>query len=150
MRDGYALAAGAFGLVIGAWVGNRLGFGHGGFGLGCGGYGGFGPGYYGGDRPCHEDKQDDKIAYLMAESAANKVAIKKDEKIAYLEDKVLKGELKGDIFRATCHKPDGEVYLSPRHLANSYRGESRVLDSHPVGFEGRGFRNDDCCGNDWY
>lgn len=140
---GMLLGGAIIGWVAGRWTGHGCG-GYGGYGYGygapCGPCGpGYPNGYYGGyDRPCHEDKQDEKIAFLMAESAANKVAICKDEKIAYLEDKVLKEDLEGKIYRATCMKPDGQVYLSPNHLANAYRGESRILDSHPTGYGERG------------
>lgn len=154
------------GLIVGAWVGNRLGWNHGGYGGyggGCGGPGyggGYGPGYgapgyYTGDRPCHEDKQDDKIACIQAQLAAVAMSDKKNEKIAMLEDKIVEGK----IFAATCRKPDGDVFLSPRHLANGYRGESRVLDSHPIGRDGfrdgrrDGFRDGCCDGfrdDNWY
>lgn len=172
MRDGNVGALwGLGGLIVGAWVGSRFGFGRdgyvcggGGYGYGpgyghCapgyGGYGGYGPGYYTGDRPCHEDKQDEKIACLQASIAAIGMAEKKD---AYWEQKMECAQnqiIDGKIFAATCRKPDGDVFLSPRHLANAYRGESRVLDSHRVGcFDGfrDGFRDgrdgrDGCCGH---
>jgi len=161
MKEGYAAAPlwGVFGLIIGAWAGNRLGYGR------CGEYGagypgayvpgfagacapGYGPGYGGfHDRPRHEDRQDERLACLEGEVMAQKVAIKKDEKIAALEDRIVRGDLSGLIFRETCMKPNGKVYLQPNHLADPYNSEPRFIDAH--GFrenrENRGF-----CDESWY
>lgn len=178
-KDGYAAAAplwGLGGLIVGAWVGSRFGYGrdgacgYGGYGGACGvpGYGAYAPAYgYAGycnpgygpypDRPRHEDKQDERLACVEAKLAAVAMAEAKDmyweQKMECAQNQIIDGK----IYKATCHKPNGEVYLSPRHLANAYRGESRVLDSHRVGFDCRdgrgrdGFRNDcNDCGDNWY
>jgi len=150
------------GLVLGYVAGRWNHCGGYGYGGGCGGYGpgypggygpgypgGYGPGYgYGCDRPRHEDRQDERLACLEAEAAANRVAIKKDEKIAFHEDKIIKEELEGKIFKATCMKPDGRVYLQPNHLADPYNSEPRFIDAHGFrdGFrEGREGREERCC-----
>lgn len=150
------------GLFVGGWAGSRLGFGHGacgnygggygpGYGGACapgygGGYGpGYGPGYNGYDRPCHEDRQDDKLSNLQAQIAAIGMAEKKD---AYWEQKMECAQnqiIDGKIYAATCHKPNGRVFLSPNHIADPFHNEHRVIDSH---IERRGFRDD--CGRDGF
>lgn len=82
-----------------------------------------------------------RIAGLEAASAANAVAIQKDAQIDAIRDRLMAEVTDGKIYKATCHKVDGRVYLSPTHLADSYRSSARVLDSHPAGCGD--------CGN-WY
>lgn len=162
MREGTGALWGLGGLIVGAWVGSRFSYGpaHGGAyapaypAAPAPVYGYPAPGYYTGDRPCHEDKQDDKIACIQAQLASIGMSDKKNEEIDALRYQLGTEITDGKIYRATCHKPDGRVYLSPSHIGNGYFPETRALESRPIGRDGRDGcnRNNDCWNNggEWY
>lgn len=149
MREGYGALWAFGGLIIGAWVGSRFNHGYPG-GYAHGYPGNYGSGYNGYDRPCHEDKQDERIACLQAQIAAIGVSDKKNEEIDALRYRLGREITNGDIFKATCHKPDGKVFLPPTTLAEPYHSERNVIATYP---EHRRYERDgrrDCDQGDWF
>lgn len=127
-RSGWAPAVALVGGAVVGWVAGRWSDGACGRGGYYGGYPmapaypaypyGCNPGYGGyPDRPRHEDKQDERIACLMAESAANRVRIEKDEVITKLLHNEEHAYTDAQVFRGTCLKPDGRVYLPANEIA---------------------------------
>lgn len=74
-----------------------------------------------------------RLAGLEAEAAANAAMIRSNTEKDRLRSERDEARTDFKIFRNTCLKVDGRVYCPPSHLADAYRGASRVLDSHPAG-----------------